>query len=321
MVKRLLLMAQKHRQENFLNKWRPIILNDLQSIPDSLKVIAKKDMKTFLILWNHLQETLRGDAKEQLNSLARSLKINLVAINMLSSRKISNHLLAISVLGNLKEESAWDKIEKYVNHKNIILSMTAVNALARINPQKSLHVVIPFIVQRDNWPEYKIANILYEIGAKTFSKPLAEAILDVSSEKQVRLLSLMRFADGAVVVPLARELIRETLNNEVVSASINLLGLYSDRRDAPLIKSFLKHPVSFVRIRAVSALVNIANADDLEALENCLRDSEWWVRYRTAQVIASMPYMTRELMEKIRDRQTDRFAVDILNTILSEKMG
>lgn len=318
-VNRLYVARQQRRHQIFLKKWRPILLDNLYSIPTSLTAVPKRDTTSFLLLWNHLQEILKEDARDRLAILARSLEIDKVAIKMLASRKTSKCLLALSVLGNLRKEQAWDKIEKFVNNKNMLLSLTALNALAKINPTRAVQIIIDFMVKQDNWPDYKIANILYEIGSKTFSEPLAKAILSTNPEKQARLLTFMRFANGTVAVPIARKLLKESSDTEVISACLNLLGLLSDIRDARLIKDFIKHPASPVRIRAVSALGNIADDQELHVLEECLSDSEWWVRYRAAQAISTLPSMNRDLMEIIKKRQTDRFAVDILNYVISEK--
>ena len=318
-VKRLFLMKQERRQQAFIDKWRPILLDNLYSAPDSLTAVAAKDTLSFLILWSNMQETLQGEAKDQLNVLARSLEMDQRAIEMLSSRKLSRRLLAVTVLGHLREDEVWADIESLVYEKRITLAINALHALARINPLRATHVIVPFLAETDNWPEYRVANILYGIGSKIFAGPLAEATLAVAPEKQIRLLSLLRYSERAVVVPLVKKLLNDSSDEEVLSASLNLLGMFGDNREAELAKRFIKHPSPFIRIRAVTALGNVTNGHDMKSLEDCLGDSAWWVRYRAAQAIAAFPHMTRSGLERMRDLQTDRFAADILNYVLSQK--
>ena len=53
-------------------------------------------------------------------------------------------------------------------------------------------------------------------------------------------------------------------------------------------------------------------------LESLLDDKEWWVRYRAAQAIASLPFLGPNQLRQIRDRQTDRYAGDMLQQCFAE---
>ena len=49
-----------------------------------------------------------------------------------------------------------------------------------------------------------------------------------------------------------------------------------------------------------------------------LDDPEWWVRYRAAQSIVSLPFLGPNELRQLQARQTDRFAVDILQQSFAE---
>jgi len=316
LLKRLYLMKKEKRDNQLLEKWRPILLESLYS-PESFNRIPKKNTTLFLILWNNLQDILKGPEKEQLNQLARSLNMNLTAMQMLSSRKFSQRLLAIAVLGNLKEEQAWDKIQYFSESSNMTLSINAMHALSKIDPKRAINIIISFMSERQDWPDYKVAMILNEIGATIFSRPLSDKILLLSHERQPRLLNLMKSADGKVVLPLIKQLLSTTKDNEVISSCLNLLSIFGDHRDIPIVKNYLSHQQSFIRMRAVMTLALIGNEQVLPSLEGCLSDQDWWVRYRTAEAIKLLPTINNDQILEIRDRQTDRFAVDILNYVIS----
>ncbi len=55
---------------------------------DPVEPLPDQDLPDFLFLWNYLHETLRGDSKENLNSLARILEVNKNAFKMLNSFSI-----------------------------------------------------------------------------------------------------------------------------------------------------------------------------------------------------------------------------------------
>jgi len=310
-------MMKKEKHDNkLLKEWRPILLDNLYSNTSFIKV-SKKNSTLFLILLNNLQEVLKGPEKEQLNKLAKSLRMDQLAIKMLSSRKLSKRLLSISILGNLREEQAWDKIYYLSQNENMTLAINALHALSKINPKKTITIVVSFMTNTQDWPEYRIAMILNEIGANIFSKPLADEILMLDPKKQSRFLKMMNYADGQIVLPLVKELLLTTNNSEVISCCLDLLSLFGDHRDIPLIKSYLNHQESFIRMKSVKSLALIGTEDELPYLEQCLSDQNWWVRYRAAEAIKMLPTMNTEKIIKIRDRQLDRFAKDILNYIIN----
>lgn len=317
MLKRLYLAKKEKRDTKLLEAWRPILLKNLYQGPTSFKDMPKKNIILFLILWSNMQDILKGPDKEQLNQLARSLHIDHKAFKLLSSRKLSQRLLAISVLGNLRDTKSWPKIYEFSKSSNMTLAISAIHALAKINSEKALHIVISFMVNRQDWPDYKLIVILNEIGATTFSQPLANEILKLPPDKQTHLLNMMHFGDGKVVLPLVKQLLSTTSDNEVTATCLTLLSIFGDHRDVPLVQHYLNHEEAFIRIHGVKTLAAIGSAAELYSLEKCLCDRDWWVRYRAAEAIKSLPAVTDEKILEIKNRQSDRFAIDILNYVIS----
>jgi len=316
-VNRFRIIRKEKRDLAFTEKWRPILLENLYNLPKSVEPISPKYNIAFLLLWNNLQSILEGPANEQLNQLARSLKMDQVAHKLLSSRKRSRQLLGIITLGKLKQENTWERLMHFSKKDNIVLAVAALQAMAKTNPKKTLPHVLSFMKERDDWPNYKMVIILDEIGASVFSKPLANMLQILPLNKRVRLLSFMQFADAKTSLHLARELLHSQPDFEVIAEALNLISIFGDARDLNLVKNYLHHEKSFIRMKAVKALGEIGDQETLSCLEKSLSDPDWWVRYRTAQTIMKLPGMTTEALLAIRDRQTDRFSIDILNYVLS----
>ena len=74
-----------------------------------------------------------------------------------------------------------------------------------------------------------------------------------------------------------------------------------------------------VRMHAATALGRFGGEPEIEILTLLLKDREWWVRYRSAQALASMPFLNIQNLEVIRDSINDKFAKDILNQVITEK--
>jgi hypothetical protein len=76
-----------------------------------------------------------------------------------------------------------------------------------------------------------------------------------------------------------------------------------------------------VRVHAVSALGDVGEEKDLELLTHLLSDPQWWVRYRAAQAINHLPFVTAGDMEEIKKHLSDGFAIDMLSQVISERMA
>ena len=50
-----------------------------------------------------------------------------------------------------------------------------------------------------------------------------------------------------------------------------------------------------------------------------LSDPEWWVRYRAAQALLAMPFVTLAEVARTRDAMGDEFARDILDHVMAER--
>src|SRR3954467_8809761 len=66
-VLRLVLIENRHREERFVARWRPLMLAAIANAPEAPPALARSEHHSFLRLWNHFQESLRGESKLRLN--------------------------------------------------------------------------------------------------------------------------------------------------------------------------------------------------------------------------------------------------------------
>ena len=111
------------------------------------------------------------------------------------------------------------------------------------------------------------------------------------------------------------DLLRESTDPGVLNASLKLVSGFSG---VPRIASLTQHAAWFVRMQAAKVLGRIGQQEHLSILESMLDDREWWVRYRAAQAITSLPFLGPNELRRMRDRQTDRYAADMLQQTLAE---
>lgn len=311
LLSRTLLLRRQRRSERFLTVWRPLLMQSLDTVPDSLPPIERADVYTFLSMWNYLHESLRDESKEQLNQVAQMVGMDSRAQEMLQHRSLRQRLMAIVTLGHLRHEAVWHDLKMIVKHSNTILSLAAARALLQINAAAALPVLLPLMESRADWPVTRVANLLKEAGADAISQPLAQA-----AESAPRLIRYLEVAHRDVVVTTVRRMIATTQDEDVLQAC---LALINDPADVTIVRACLSHPQWLVRLEAVAALGRVGTADDVAGLAELLSDSHWWVRYRAAHSLATLPDSNVSQLQRLAAAQTNPFAHDILTEVIAER--
>ncbi|MEP6902760.1 MAG: HEAT repeat domain-containing protein [Actinomycetota bacterium] len=287
---------------------------------DPVEPLPNQDLPHFLFVWNYLHESLRGNSKERLNLLANDLKIDHNTYKMLKSRSLKNQILAINTFGNLREQKAYEKIEKLIYHRDPIISLWAWRALFRINFEETLKNHFSMIVERKDWSPTFVAKILLELDKDLFSVPLVR-LVEESYEKQIgerqmaRLVSYLTITHISSFSPLINKILNESTQTEVVIACLRLV-----KSDESLerVRELIKSERWEIRLQVVQTLGRLGHDQDVELLIQSLNDLDWWVRYRTAGALMIMPSMTEEKIADLAETLPNEFARDILRQVLAE---
>lgn len=131
---RLRLLARRRREQRFLATWRPLMVQCVEAVPASLPRVGRADRALFLQLWNHYQDSLRGDAGERLNELAARTGMDAVARSMLAQRSLRERLIAIVTLGHLADAGSLDALRRLARDEASLVSLAAAHAVLRIDP-------------------------------------------------------------------------------------------------------------------------------------------------------------------------------------------
>ncbi|NKB72278.1 MAG: hypothetical protein GKR89_34810 [Candidatus Latescibacteria bacterium] len=313
----LWLTRKEKRHEEFIGVWSPIMENCLIEVPAKLPSIDKNEL-AFITVWNYYQEQYGEPAREILNQIARDVGIRPRLDHMLAKGSIRERLLVMSALGYLGEKGHWDKLLDISQESNIFLSLAAIGSLVQIDPEQAISHFVPLLVARDDWPPFRVASILEEAGAKRVSKPLVAAVCQAPEEELPRLVRYMSVVDSAVVLPVVERLLTEIENDEIVLACLHVLIQFKVPYALDQVRACVDHPRWEVRTKAVTALGEFGLPEDAERLAGLLGDEAWWVRYRSAQGLAKIVHMDMARWESIRQVQTDRYAVDIMNHVIDE---
>lgn len=301
LVLRVLRRITERRRRNMVDVWRPLLAESLVEVPAPLPSLHPRDHVPFLYLWNHLQESIKGDASGQLNDVARRAGMDTVAMRLLHTGRLRLQLLAVATLGHLKEASVWDKLVQLAHAHNAFLALEAARAMVRIHPKAALPLLIPLISTRSDWSPLKVMALLNEAGADLAATALAQATVSAPPSIAARLIRLLASLRSPYALPIIRQLMNEQKPAEdVIAASLSFFGECSDPQDLPMVRSYLTHPTWYIRVQAATALGKIGLEEDEARLIGLLEDTYWWVRYRAAEALSKLPSMSEAKMAELQ---------------------
>jgi HEAT repeat protein len=300
-------------------RWWPIIaratMTDELGKESELFALRRGSRTKLLREWCRFRTLVRGSSSMSLGLLAEELGLLRVARRLLQRRSVSNKLLALQALGFLHDLDSWNEIETLLDHRNITISITAATALAHINAKQAIGLIMPMIGKRPSWPRTQVGRILNLAGPDAVTGPLCRAIKAADPDEACRLLQFYESASMSDIDSLVAKLLISRTEPALIAAALKTV-----RGQLPntTIAKLAKHKVWFVRMQAASLLGRFGRREDYQILEPLLSDTEWWVRYRAAQAISKLPFLGPNALRKLRDRQKDPYARDILRQALAE---
>jgi HEAT repeat protein len=143
----------------------------------------------FLRLWAHLQGSLRGEANEALNEVARRLGIDAHARGLLGRGSRPARLLSALVLGHLRDRDAWPGLLRMAGQPDNTVALTALWALVRIDPQAASDYMVPLFIAREEWALSLAAGILQQ-APEPAARALARLLPQLGQDKLPRALRI-----------------------------------------------------------------------------------------------------------------------------------
>ena len=316
---RVATILANRRRRRFLESWRDVfaacMLSRESAEQTPLPGVYRVDRVDLLEEWNRARSIVDGSAVSNLIALARRTRIPELADRLLAKRRIQSKILAVQTFGHLQDRSHRDDVRDLVDHENTALSITAAMSLVEIDPDYGISVVVPRIELRRDWPKNRVSILLRLAGSERISEPMYRAIRSADARGKTYLLQFARLIESEVLDALVEDLIRSSNDPGVLNAALKLVSGFGG---VPRIAALTQHDTWFVRMQAAKVLGRIGQQEHLSLLEALLDDREWWVRYRAAQSIAALPFLGPNQLRQLRNRQTDRFAVDILQQAFAE---
>ncbi|HSD70419.1 MAG TPA: HEAT repeat domain-containing protein [Woeseiaceae bacterium] len=313
-------ILQARTRQRVRNTWWPVFAeaatSERRNAAARLPRTPRRHLPVVLREWCGFRNSVRGASVNRLNALARHAGLLALARDGLDSRHLGRKLLAVQAIGLLKDLPSWHAIQSLLEHKSIALSITAAAALVDIDARRAVPLVIPLICSNDRWPRTQIAKLLANAGPDNISDALCAAITSSTDSIAARLL---RYADCISTSQLNQLLDRLLVERQAPDLLAAALKVARGLNCYETVVALTQHKAWYVRMQAAAVLGQFGTRTSIRHLEPLMSDPEWWVRYRAAQAIASLPFLGPHALRRLRERQTDRYARDMLQQVLAER--
>ncbi len=316
---RLVQGRRRARSRRLAQRWRAIFARAAVETPTSAPGIARRDAKEVMSQWAYYHEFLRGECKDDLNRVAQLAGLDLHAKRLLRSDSVQDRLLAIHVLGNLRDREQRPRLRPIARSANPYLSLAAAHALMRISPRESISDFVAMIAARPDWSPAKVMAILQEAGSGVVAEPLARAAVRADPAYQPLLIVFLSTADEVTALRAIREILVATADQQVIITCLYQLSQRAHPDGLRLVRVYMEHPNWLIQLHAIQGIGRMGNEDDVDDLVRMLRHRKYWIRLRAAEALAKMPTMDQHRLACIRDVQTDRYARDILQEVIGKE--
>lgn len=318
LVVRRHLQRVERRRASAVATWRPLLTRvaieegELPALPR----LPSRQVPYLLEEWNALHDAVRGSSSEKLNSVAKALELDVAARRMIHSRQVGRRILAIRTLGHLQDPMSWKPLQEQLASTNSLVSFYAAAALVLIDAQRAMPGIMLQLAERESWPGEAMARLLVDAGADVAREPIRAMMLLLGPSKVPPLLPWLAHVDAVLGSEVAIELLRRHPDDaDIVAAA---LVVVVDPAVLPELERFAESANAEVRKNLAIAYGQLGGLAQVAVLMRLMCDPVWWVRYRAGQALLRLKGITPAVIESVRARLTDNYALDMLDHVQAE---
>lgn len=301
-------------------RWQPLLARCALGESEALELpqLLPRQRADLMLLWNQLQDGLRGSAHASLNALAIALALDEVALRWAqpTQRSMLRRVLGLGTLSHLGRAADWPLLRAALDDALPLVSLAAARALLQIDAVRAAPLVLDEFLRRGDWPTAHLGTLLRDAGAAAVAPALSQRLLEGRPDDQVRLLPLLRFAESPHGGSVLQRLVEVSDDPQVLSIALRQLH---GREALPHARAHTRHADALVRSAAAQALGQIGLPEDRERLVAMLSDPDWWVRYRAAHALLALPGTDAAALASLGRRLDDAFARDALEQACAEQ--
>src|SRR5581483_2106219 len=156
-------VTQTQKQNELHAIWERVFSNVASGSKIKRLGLRDEDRYAVLLIFHSMREFQHGDSAERLNVFAREIQLDAYARELLKYGDSSDRILAIGVLGQLGNASAFPAAESMLGSPGLELSQASAQCMLRLDPQ-SIEDVLAQVSFRDDWMAPRVEQMLRELG-------------------------------------------------------------------------------------------------------------------------------------------------------------
>jgi HEAT repeat protein len=316
---RISLEIDKKRIRLFSETWEPFMIHYILGDKLELPKLKSYDRLSFIMLWLHFHESLRGNITTKINALFNQLGLLKFVRQLLMKGSLDERIVAATAIGYLQDHTEWDRLVLMLDSPSPGLSITAARAMIMIDASSASELVITAIIKRRDWPISRLASILKPLK-DSFLAAFSRRLEIAANEKHdylPRLIRLFGSLNQNFIPDYLKKIIATSDDFRLVTSCLRLIN---DPQDIALARLRINDKDWRIQIQALAVIARIGTVADITLLVKMLSSKEWWIRYRAAHAIIDHPCLTWQDIYKLRDDLTDTYGRDIFNQVIAEKL-
>jgi hypothetical protein len=324
-VVRLSNDSSRRRREALTTRWRNIFKTAYigEEPPSPLPGVGLKDWFIVLQLFVQFHDVREKDKSRahevlpKLDAMAAEIGIETCALRMLEKGDNADKILALNVLGHLRDASGMEPAVALCEDEGAELSRAAAQCALRIDPGFIGEVLI-LVRERDDWVRSRVEAMLKEVPAESLDPAMSRAIDAADELGKQRLLDYLRFCSPAAARVICKNVLDFAKEDETVAAALRSLAPLAGPNDRTVALRYCKHHSPIVLLSALRVLRKCVRYDDRDLLVGLTAHRDYWVRLRAAEAVVQL-YGDTGLAQEFATEHPDRYAKDAIRQALAER--
>ena len=324
-VVRIANETRRRLREALTRRWRNVFKTAYtgEEPPDPLPSVGPKDWFIVLQLFVQFHDVREKDKPRahevlpKLDAFAEEIGIDEYALRMLEKGDDADKILALNVLGHLREPRAMDSAVVLCDDEGTEVSRAAAHCALRIDP-RFIDAMLELVRERDDWVRSRVEAMLKEVHSDDLDPAMSRAIDGADEIGKQRLLDYLRFCSPGPARVICKSVLDFAKEDETVAAALRSLAPLAGENDHGLALRYTNHHSPIVLLSALRVLRKCVRYDDRDLLMNLTAHRDYWVRLRAAEAVVQL-YGETGLAQEFASEHPDRYARDAIRQALAER--
>lgn len=308
------------QQAAFEARWQPWLMRGVagEDVLAQLPRPARHERWPLFKLWLHCQMSVQGPCRDRLARLGLALGCREIALQQVRSSHQAERLIGLLALGFLRDAASVPLLTQQLAQGSQHALVHAGRALLEVDAPAHADAVVQALLAREGL-NLSLVSVLFKPWRQVLGPAMqAQALsLDPAQGQQaLRCLRLARALQLQWPLQVLQPFLGQSGDAETLIAAIRLV---QGEAGAAPVAAHAGHPDWQVRAQVARALGYIGGLPEVPLLAALVTDTQWWVRYRSAQALLRVPGLARGQAQALVSATGDRYAMGMLDAVMAER--